>query len=939
MMRNCIPGVLFLFIAYFSSAQGDYHNLISKGKFAKAEEKLKSDYQKEPASVSTNFSLASLFIIHDFPSYNPDSAYYFCKEAEYYFRKSDEKELKKIARDDIRADTIARLKNIIIQDAFQMAENKNTIPGFNHFIDYYPDAEPALKNRCRTHIHQLAFDIAKERNSIEGFNEFIRSYPAADQVPRAVGLRNQIAFNDASGINTTAGYQKFIRVYPDAVQVPQAWNKIYTIEYDFIKSNRDSKAFKDYLQKYPQSPLAEVATKRYEWLFFVEETIPGDAGSYERFIDSNPRSVHIGSAIDSLVAFSNARSDYLPLMYLLENHSEKTDSQQLMNMLFRYVALDGELSAFNWFKEEFPGFENSDILETGGFIAQSIASVDLRKLTKETIPAVEQYIKEAAPCRQAYKALLALSRSRIDARDWSSAAILVNKYEPFFRNDPGYQALAEMLKEKINTDIKRHSFGPLVNAKEGSAYVPTISGDFEHLYFCGRDRTDNLGGEDIYESLNSSNGWQKPRLIDELSTSSTNDAPLNVSTDGTQMLIFKSGVIHTTEKLEQGWSEPERVPEPVNTGPWNADAMYTSDGQAMLFTSQRTGGYNFETDVTKCVQYPTDIYISFKEGEGWSEPLNMGPVINTSGCERTPFLHPDMKTLYFSSDGHGGFGNLDVYKTTRLNDSSWTAWSKPENLGKEVNGSGSDWGYKISTDGTKAYFSEGEETKDKRTEGLYWINLPPRMRPDYVATVKGQLKTPDNKPIQAKLIWEDLTTGKIIGEAQSDPVTGGFFIVLPLGKIYGYHVDKTDFFPISGNIDLRKTITAVEKLDTIRMVTFREMSDKGIALPINNLFFNFAEKTLLPYSIPELNRVADIIKKHRLVVEIAGHTDNVGDSAFNIQLSLGRANSVKSFLTEHGCNEGDLKILGFGQEQPVADNITDAGRAKNRRVEMKIIQR
>lgn len=298
-----------------------------------------------------------------------------------------------------------------------------------------------------------------------------------------------------------------------------------------------------------------------------------------------------------------------------------------------------------------------------------------------------------------------------------------------------------------------------------------------------------------------------------------------------------------------------------------------------------------------------------------------------------------MKTLYFSSDGHGGFGNLDVYKSTRLNDSSWTAWSKPENLGKEVNGSGSDWGYKISTDGTKAYFSEGEEVKDKRTEGLYWINLPPRMRPDYVATVRGQLKTSDNKPIQAKLIWEDLTNGKRIGEAQSDPVTGSFFIVLPLGKIYGYHVDKTNFFPISGNIDLRKTTTAVEKLDTIQMVTFREMTDKGIALPINNLFFNFAEKTLLPYSIPELKRVADIINKHKLVVEIAGHTDNIGDSAFNIQLSLVRANAVKSFLMEQGCGEFDLKILGFGQEQPIADNVTEAGRAKNRRVEMKILQR
>jgi len=213
------------------------------------------------------------------------------------------------------------------------------------------------------------------------------------------------------------------------------------------------------------------------------------------------------------------------------------------------------------------------------------------------------------------------------------------------------------------------------------------------------------------------------------------------------------------------------------------------------------------------------------------------------------------------------------------------------------------------------------------------------MRPDYVATIKGHLKTHDNKPIQAKLIYEDLATGKVIGEAQSDPITGNFFIVLPLGRMYGYHVDKIDYFPISGNIDLRASNTAVEKIDTIKMVTFRQMADNGIALPINNLFFNFAEKTLLPYSIPELKRVGEIIKKNNLVVEIAGHTDNIGDSSFNMQLSIGRANSVKTFLIEQGTHEEDLKIIGYGQEKPVTENSTEQGRAMNRRVEIKILKR
>src|ERR1035437_1818806 len=169
------------------------------------------------------------------------------------------------------------------------------------------------------------------------------------------------------------------------------------------------------------------------------------------------------------------------------------------------------------------------------------------------------------------------------------------------------------------------------------------------------------------------------------------------------MGIYFNGDILSSEKTYNGWAPAKPIAN-INTPGWEGDAVYTSDGKAIIFASE---GWQ-----KRGVQFPTknrkdgfDLYISFRTKTGWSTPLNLGTTINTPWCDRYPYLHPDGKTLYFSSEGHGSLGASDVYRSTRLNDSSWTEWSEPENLGKYINGTGDDNGYKISTDGSKAYFS------------------------------------------------------------------------------------------------------------------------------------------------------------------------------------------------------------------------------------------
>jgi len=217
------------------------------------------------------------------------------------------------------------------------------------------------------------------------------------------------------------------------------------------------------------------------------------------------------------------------------------------------------------------------------------------------------------------------------------------------------------------------------------------------------------------------------------------------------------------------------------------------------------------------------------------------------------------------------------------------------------------------------------------------VNLPPHLRPDFVAKISGSLKDGNNQPIDAKINWEDLEKGQIIGSARTDPATGDFFITLPMGKNYGYYLENDAFFPVSQNLDLRKVDSAITIVTELRAINLDTMIVQRLSVPLNNLFFEFGKSDLLPASRQELKRVAKIILNLGLRVEISGHTDSIGTDKANQKLSEDRAKNVMNYLVALGCPKESFTIIGFGSSQPVADNATENGRAKNRRVELRFL--
>lgn len=939
MIKIALLVALCFGVSTFSLAQTNDQKHIDKGDFAKAEKNLTKDLEKNPTDIAALYTMALLHIHRGYPNYNAPKAYEYISNAiNYYANLTDEKELKDLIKIPLNQAYFDSVTTTICKEALTDATTINTVESYTEFLEYYKRSPQeytleAVKNR-----DIAAFKIATSLNTVASYQEFINTYPNAKQVQLATSSRNALAFNLSKEVNTIKEYERFISTYPAATEVEEAWSRIHGLAFAVAKKENSSKAYKAFMDKYPKSKQFADSKNLYQERQFLENTTVGDWESYRGFIENYKSNPWIENAKDSIFLYGEQTQDLTALKYVAKKYTGGKKKTALV-YLHDLLTVDGEKITLDEFYSEFDDPSLKEIKVSDYEVAELGDNLDLHySFSEEKASQYDSYIRQAAPKEKAFVALQRLISVDMNKKNWQGALTKVNVYKPFFgEKNKKIDDLISILAAKWDPTIKIQAFGPEINTKEGGEYLPVISADERYIYFCGRNRQDGNSLEDIYFARLKVRS--KAQILTDLSDFSSNDAPVSISTDGTSLMMFRNGKLLVSEKSEYGWDNPSELPPGINAGSWQADALVSSDGNALLFSSVREENLDYywkdnPENYHGDNNYPSDIYVSLKNEWGqWGEPINLGKTINTIYSDRSPFLHPDMKTLYFSSSGHGGLGELDVFKSTRLDESCWDCWSEPVNMGKEINTPGNDWGYKISTDGDKAYFAKED---NQNTNDLFWLNLPKHLRPDYVATISGSLVDRNNQPVSAEIRWEDLQTGKSVGQSKSDPTDGSFFIVLPLGKIYGYFVDKEGYFPISNNIDLKNNSNPIAIDSKIDLVTFQQMIDDGITVPINNLFFDTGKFTILSNSIPELKRIAKIIQANNLKVIIEGHTDNVGEDAANLTLSEQRANAVKEFLIKEGCNSSQLSTKGFGKTKPVAPNDTEKGRAKNRRVELKL---
>jgi outer membrane protein OmpA-like peptidoglycan-associated protein len=526
----------------------------------------------------------------------------------------------------------------------------------------------------------------------------------------------------------------------------------------------------------------------------------------------------------------------------------------------------------------------------------------------------EAHIRANAPEKNAERVLLGIFRHFAAEKMWDSVAVAADRFRPDFPNKSEWLRNVSAIASAPDQNVSVQNLGPTVNS-DMYEYLPVLTIDDKQLYFCALNRPDNVGYEDIFVSNWNNGQWQRATLVSELSKRESNEAPLSISADGTQLLIFREGRLFNCRKTEKGWGTPEDI-EVINKNfKWVGDARTSANGQVLVFTGSTSATDPYST---------CGIYISLLDANGnWQPPFAVD-ALNTDSTDRSPYLHPDMQTLYFSSSGRNGLNDMDVYVTTRLDD-TWKKWSTPKNLGKEFNTFNGDWGYVISTDGTKAYFASAKEG----LYDLYVADLPENLRPKAVATIRGRILDPKGQPIAGRVFLVDTDNNQIVGKVNTDPSTTTFMTTVPNGSRYKIYADVDGFLSQEYFIDLKTERMARSINQDI------ELRPKTPPVPAPKVVYFDHDRSLARQEAQaEIQSAAKILLEGAFTMELSGHTDNVGTDAYNDALSLRRVNSVADALVRLGVKKEGLTAKGLGEKNPAVDNKTKENRAKNRRVEL-----
>jgi outer membrane protein OmpA-like peptidoglycan-associated protein len=328
-----------------------------------------------------------------------------------------------------------------------------------------------------------------------------------------------------------------------------------------------------------------------------------------------------------------------------------------------------------------------------------------------------------------------------------------------------------------------------------------------------------------------------------------------------------------------------------------------------------------------------DLYVTFRQpDQTWSEPKSLGSVVNTAAEESTPFLAADNRTLYFTSEGHPGFGNGDIFVTRRL-DNTWTNWSVPENLGPAFNTPEWDGYFTIPASGDYAYLSS--QANSLGEDDIFRLKLFPAIRPEPVAIVSGQvLDAITKKPVSTEVISGLLDDDKDFSKVEYDPEYGEFKMVLPTQKVYRLSARKEGYFPITETLDLSRD----KRFRDIRRNLYVMPIQSGAKIVLRGVLFKQSEAELLPGSEDELNQLTTLLEQHpTMTVLVEGHTDNQGEWNLNMKLAEDRVQRVKQYLTAKGVTAARIQTKSWGPSKPIASNESEEKRRLNRRVEFTIL--
>lgn len=493
-------------------------------------------------------------------------------------------------------------------------------------------------------------------------------------------------------------------------------------------------------------------------------------------------------------------------------------------------------------------------------------------------------------------------------------------------------------------EVEKENLGQMVNST-AEELTPLISYDGKRLWFSRMKHSGNqapIDKADVWLATTTAKGvnWQQAKNVGAPINNQSHNFVISESPDGQSVLVANQyntegetvgGGVSISHKTGTGWS----LPKPIQIDDYmnlqvNAGYCLSPNQNVLIMSVERPEGLG-----------DLDLFYSLLKPNGtWSSPVSLGSKINTPLQELTPFLAIDNRTLYFSSNGHPGYGSADIFVSRRIGN-GWEEWTEPLNLGEQINSTNWDGYFSIPATGDYAYIVSRVNTLGGNDIFRLRVKEPEpeeetTERPDPVVVINGKITDADTgRPLPANLYYTDAQTGEEIGLANANALTGEFKIILPYGSRYSFRAESEKHLAVSAEIDLRQPgeYKEVERNLALPPVVL------GKSIRLNNVHFKKGTYDLFPDSYEELNNVAKLMRDNpRMKIKLEGHTDNVGNPLALMRLSKQRVGAVRNYLVAQGIPYNRIEGEGFGRMKPLTDNNTEEEREKNRRVEFIITE-
>jgi flagellar motor protein MotB len=586
---------------------------------------------------------------------------------------------------------------------------------------------------------------------------------------------------------------------------------------------------------------------------------------------------------------------------------------------------------------------NKAVIEDSSFIRAWLILAQVYEDWKQAPLAIATYRKAISVDPDFYPlALLQLARLEYGQAQYNESLAHYRQYLalPGNKNDKHIERARDGIARcefsiramKNPVDFKPVSLGTSVNTAEDE-YWPSISADEQTLVITRLLKNDPVSGkkqEDFFISHWTENGWGPLTNAGYPLNSPDNEGAQSISADG-RMMVFTGcnrddGLgrcdLYLSRKEGDTWTLPVNMGSPVNSNYTETQPSLSADGTTLYFASDRPGGSG-SVDLWVCHQ---------KENGRWTKPVNLGDTVNSPGNEMSPFIHPDGRTLYLASDGHIGLGAYDLF-VCRLDSNG--RWTRPENLGYPINTNKDEFGLIVNPSGSRAYFASDIDPAGGRD--IYYFDLPEKLRPEKVSFMKGIVYDRETKTrLRADFELIDLNTRNLMNKSQSDSITGEFLVCIPLNHNYLLNVSKKGYLFYSENFSMEGIFLSGDPfLKDIPLNPIRV----GEIVVLKNIFYETDSFALKEESMVELDKLVKFLAENpRIRIEIGGHTDNIGSSGYNLKLSDNRSKAVADYLVRAGVAKDRLVCRGYGLSQPIDSNATQEARARNRRTEIKIVE-